>query len=61
MITAPLADARAVARRAAVKHLRDRDERLALCGTRLRGVPASPGADPCVVCLDLARRDFVTR
>jgi hypothetical protein len=34
---------------------------VALCGAKLRGKPASPGGDRCVVCRDLVRRTFVHR
>ena len=51
------------ARYARVKHLRDEhgDPQIAICGARLKGDPAGPGADPCAVCLDLARPGWVTR
>lgn len=49
--------------RARLKHLRDEqgDPELAICGARLKGEPASPGSDPCMVCLDLARPGWLTR
>ncbi len=40
-------------------HLIDLDEfgaftTVAICGTRVLGIPADAGADRCIVCLDLA-------
>jgi hypothetical protein len=43
-----------------IKHIVVR-EREALCGALIAGIPPSPGADPCTVCLDLSRRGFATR
>jgi hypothetical protein len=33
----------------------------ALCGTKLNGQPTSASAEQCVVCQDLARRNFFGR
>jgi hypothetical protein len=45
-----------------IMHLHTADEpEKGLCGALLRGVTPRPGADPCAVCLDLARRGFVDR
>lgn len=49
-------------KRARIAHIRLGDTNVALCGSKIRGEPASSGADKCVVCLELAQLDrFYTR
>ncbi|MEA2255733.1 MAG: hypothetical protein QOG35_1778 [Solirubrobacteraceae bacterium] len=43
-----------------IKHILIR-ERETLCGARIAGLPPSPGADACAVCLDLSRRGWTGR
>jgi hypothetical protein len=49
-------------RRFRIVHAEDpRHPGLALCGTRLNGKPSSASAQRCVVCEDLARRNYFGR
>jgi hypothetical protein len=56
----PQSQSRGTGRFVRIKHILVR-EREALCGAMVAGIPPSPKADACTVCLDLSRRGYVGR
>jgi hypothetical protein len=60
--TATRAQGSGAGRRPPIAHAEDPTHPgIALCGTKLRGKPTSPGSERCVVCRELTRRTFVGR